>query len=146
MPCAYRGGGDTAGALMVQFAPSHSHVSLWVMEGLPFRPPNSTVRAWAASYAMPAKRRGLGWFAGCSCVQTLPSYSHVSFRSLVGPPSAPPNSMTRPRTRSNTRPLPQRAEGAFPGVRWVQFTPSHSQVSANDPVPLQPPNSTVRLC
>src|SRR5262245_33010811 len=52
----------------------------------------------------------------------------------------------RPRLESNAIAANERAGGLVAGIRFVQFVPSYSQVSAESPPPTCPPNSTVLPC
>jgi hypothetical protein len=58
----------------------------------------------------------------------------------------PPNNSVWPRTVSYVIAALGRGDGAFVVVRWLQFAPSHSHVSASGvPAAFCPPNSTIRL-
>src|SRR6058998_2663047 len=79
-----------------------------------------------------------------SRVQLVPSQSHVS---LIGPSAngsmwSPPYMTVRPSCASYAIECQKRGYGSVPGLRWVQFAPSHSHVSFMRCPATRPPKST----
>src|SRR5262245_29330590 len=98
---------------------------------------------------MPYQVRPPGVFAVTIWRHVTPSNSQVW--SIEAPPNGlvlpPPYITVRPRSESNTRSMPGRADGGVVGVNCVQVRPSNDQVWLKLPKPVTaaPPNMIVRL-
>ena len=155
-----RAGGDVAGCIAVQLAPSQTQVSAAKVVQTDVElstlghPPKSTVRARATSYAAPLYTRAPGVGpAPPASVQLLPDQSHVSRTGTHGSesilPVQPPKRTVCAWGPSYAAAAPMSGSGVVPAAGDDQVLPSHSHVSANAPPspPLAttpPPNRTTR--
>src|SRR5207248_789950 len=87
-----------------------------------------------------------GPVAGCSSVQVAPFQLQVSIRVGSAFAAPPPKRMTFPEEASKASAPKLRPGGETAGLSWLQWQPSHAQVSLSGvPSPLIPPKSTTVL-
>src|SRR5207248_11029996 len=83
---------------------------------------------------------------GCSSVQVAPFQLQVSIRVGSAFAAPPPKRMTFPEEASKASAPKLRPGGETAGLSWLQWHPSHAQVSLSGvPSPLIPPKSTTVL-